>query len=128
MKKLAYLLSIGLIFTLVGCGSTEPKKETPSPTSSTTTPASAPAPKPAPVTNKQTMTKAEFDQLKSGMTYEEATKIIGGPGEVMSESGSPGEDAHTVMYTYKGEGSLGANANVMFQGNKLMNKAQMGLK
>jgi hypothetical protein len=32
------------------------------------------------------------------------------------------------MYKYKGEGELGANANLMFQGDKLANKAQMGLK
>ena len=101
---------------------------------STTTapvPVTNPTPSPAPVvapTNKPTMTMAEFTQLKDGMSYEEATKIIGGPGEVMSESGSKGDAAHTVMYTYKGEGSLGANANVMFQGEKLMNKAQFGLK
>ncbi|NTV91008.1 MAG: DUF3862 domain-containing protein [Clostridiales bacterium] len=96
---------------------------------------SAPTPTPAPVStttqapaNKPTMTKAEFDQLKSGMTYEEATAIIGGPGEVLSESGNAGDEYHTVMYQYKGEGGFGANANLMFQGNKLMNKAQMGLK
>lgn len=77
------------------------------------------------------MTKAEFDQLKTGMTYDEATKIIGGPGEVISESGTKGGDGlniHTVMYQYKGEGSLGANANMMFQDEKLITKAQMGLK
>jgi hypothetical protein len=79
-------------------------------------------------TNKPTITKAEFEQLKSGMTYEEATAIIGGPGEVISESGNKGEALYTVMYQYKGEGDLGANANMMFQGNKLQNKAQMGLK
>ena len=93
--------------------------------------APVPAPTPAPVVtpaNKPTMTMAEFTQLKTGMSYEEATKIIGGPGEVMSESGSKGDPAHTVMYTYKGEGDLGANANLMFQGDKLMNKAQFGLK
>lgn len=82
----------------------------------------------SPSVNKPTMTKAEFDQLKDGMSYEEATKIIGGPGEVMSESGSVGDPLHTVMYSYKGEGDLGANANIMFQGNKLNTKAQMGLK
>lgn len=82
----------------------------------------------APAPNGPTMTMVEFTQLKDGMSYEEATKIIGGPGEVMSESGSKGDPAHTVMYTYKGEGSLGANANVMFQGEKLINKAQFGLK
>lgn len=79
--------------------------------------------------NNPGITKDEFDQLKSGMTYEQATKIIGGPGEVMSESGNKGEALHTVMYTYKAEkGSIGANANLMFQGNKLQNKAQYGLE
>lgn len=77
---------------------------------------------------KASKTMAEFTQLKDGMTYEEATAIIGGPGEVLSESGSPGEALHTIMYSYKGESGLGANANIMFQGNKLNNKAQFGLK
>jgi membrane protein involved in colicin uptake len=79
----------------------------------------------------KTITNAEFDQLKTGMTYDEATDIIGGPGEVLSESGTKGGsglDIHTVMYMYKGEGSLGANANLMFQNEKLINKAQLGLK
>lgn len=92
----------------------------------TATPA-PPTPTPQPK-NKETISKAEFDAIKNGMTYEEVTKIIGGPGEVMSESGNAGEEFHTVMYMYKGEGGLGANANMMFQGNKLMNKAQLGLK
>ena len=53
MRKIAYLLSIGLILTLVGCGSTAtPTKETPAPTSSTSTPASAPAPKTTPAPEK----------------------------------------------------------------------------
>ena len=93
----------------------------------TTAPVSS-TPAPAVVKNGPTMTMSEFTQLKDGMSYEEATKIIGGPGEVMSESGAKGDDLHTVMYQYKGEGSLGANANIMFQGNKLNTKAQMGLK
>jgi len=78
--------------------------------------------------NKPTMTKAEFGQLATGMSYEDATSIIGGPGEVVSESGTKGGALHTVMYTYKGEGDIGANANVMFQNNKLNTKAQFGLK
>lgn len=74
------------------------------------------------------MTKAKFTEIKNGMNYEEVTKIIGGPGEVLSESGSEGDAAYTVMYQYEGIGSMGANSNLMFQGNKLMNKAQLGLK
>ncbi|SHH37497.1 DUF3862 domain-containing protein [Desulforamulus hydrothermalis] len=81
-----------------------------------------------PSANKPTISKEEFDQLKSGMSYEEATAIIGGPGVVISESGNPGDQLHTVMYQYEGEGDLGANANLLFQGNKLQNKAQFGLK
>lgn len=74
------------------------------------------------------MTKAKFDKIQNGMNYEEVTKIIGGPGEVLSESGDKGTEYYTVMYQYDGIGSLGANSNLMFQGGKLMNKAQFGLK
>ncbi|MCL6574029.1 MAG: hypothetical protein K6T88_20480 [Bacillus sp. (in: Bacteria)] len=62
------------------------------------------------------------------MTYEEVQKIIGGEGEVTSESGEKGTDMHTIMITYTGEDGLGSNANFMFQGNKLQNKAQFGLE
>ncbi|HAS04385.1 MAG TPA: hypothetical protein DCR71_01285 [Dehalococcoidia bacterium] len=99
-------------------------------TSNTTTTPNATTTQPAaskPV-NKPTMNMAEFTQLKSGMSYKEATAIIGGPGEIMSESGSQGDSLHTVMYMYDGEGDIGANANLMFQGDKLQNKAQFGLK
>lgn len=74
------------------------------------------------------ITLEKFDQIKNGMTYEEVTKIIGGEGEVLSESGEKGTDLHTVIYMYQGKGDLGANANFTFQGNKLENKAQFGLK
>ncbi|NMF00279.1 DUF3862 domain-containing protein [Aneurinibacillus aneurinilyticus] len=75
-----------------------------------------------------TITKAKFNQIKSGMSYEKVVEIIGGPGELVSETGNPGDPLYTVMYMYKGEGDLGANANFLFQGNKLQNKAQFGLK
>lgn len=74
------------------------------------------------------ISKKEFDQLKSGMTYEEAVKIIGGPGEIQSESGNKGEALHTVMYMWEGEKGFGANASVMFQGGKLNMKSQAGLE
>jgi len=115
MKKIAYLLSVGIILTLVGCGST------PTPSSSTTT--TAPISK-----NKPTMTKAEFDQIKDGMSYAEVTAIVGGPGELQAESGKAGDADHTVSYMYKGDGAIGANASLMFQGEKMNMKAQAGLK
>ena len=58
MKKIAYLLSIGLMFTLLGCGTVTPK-------------------------NQPDMSEAEFDQIKIGMTYEQVATIVGGPGEMV---------------------------------------------
>jgi hypothetical protein len=102
----------------------------PTSTQSTQTPAPAPAPTPAPEPpkNKPAMSKAEFDQIQNGMTYEQVTAIIGGSGEMMSEVGSKGDQFYTVIYQYEGEGDFGANANLTFQGSKLQMKAQFGLK
>lgn len=74
------------------------------------------------------ITKEKFEKLENGMTYEQVTEIVGGPGELTSEVGKKGEEHYTVSYSYPGEGSLGANAILMFQGNKLNTKAQTGLK
>lgn len=78
--------------------------------------------------SKVTITKEEFDKIQNGMTYEEVVKIVGGEGHKISETGKPGAPDHTVMYDYQGEGELGANASLMFQGGKLINKSQFGLK
>jgi hypothetical protein len=75
-----------------------------------------------------TVTLDEFNKISNGMTYEEVVEIIGGEGDLLSESGDKGTELHTVMYMYTGEGDLGANANFMFQNNKLENKSQIGLK
>ncbi|PGL73490.1 DUF3862 domain-containing protein [Bacillus sp. AFS055030] len=74
------------------------------------------------------ITKAEFEKIQNGMTTEEVFKIIGGKGEVMSEAGENGKPGYTILYTYSGKGSTGANANFTFQDGKLMAKAQVGLK
>lgn len=104
----------------------EPAATTPQP-APTPAPAATPAPAPKPE-NEPTMSKAEFDKIQNGMTYEEVVEIVGGPGEMLSESGTKGDQFHTVMYMWEGEGGLGANANAMFQGGKMMNKTQLGLK
>jgi len=74
------------------------------------------------------ITKAKFEKIENGMSYEEVTKIIGSPGELLSEIGKKGEKTHTLVYMYKGEGTVGANANFTFQGGKLVAKAQAGLQ
>ena len=39
-----------------------------------------------------------------------------------------GDAYKSAIYMWEGEGSLGANANVTFQGGKVLSKAQMGLE
>ena len=76
------------------------------------------------------ITKANFDLIKKDMTYAEVVEILGKEGELMSESEFG--DMRTVMYqwkaTKKDKGSMGANMNAMFQNDKLISKAQYGLK
>jgi len=63
---------------------------------------------------------------QTGMSYKEAVMIIGCEGTISSQSKMNGIE--TIMYTWKGSGDLGANANAMFQNNNLVSKAQAGLK
>ena len=72
------------------------------------------------------MTLDEFDRIAAGMSYQRVVAIVGGPGEVLSESDVAG--LHTIMYKWDGEGDTGANASVMFQDDAEINKAQFGLR
>ena len=134
------IIVIGIIGSLVSNGNdkttSEPVKTEQTQPAQNTTPATttpkndtpqqaAPTPTPEP---KKGITKAEFDQIQNGMTYEQVVQIIGSEGEVMSESGQKGDQYYTVMYTWEGESGFGANANAMFQGGKMVNKTQFGLK
>ncbi|MGM2815396.1 DUF3862 domain-containing protein [Bacillus cereus group sp. Bce007] len=112
--------------------STEPKQETQAPATKEEPkkeevkkeePKKEEAPK-----NKPGISKAEFDKIQNGMSYDEVKAIIGSDGEVLSETGQAGEQFHTIMYKWDGEKGFGANANFMFQEGKLQNKSQFGLK
>jgi hypothetical protein len=72
------------------------------------------------------MSLAEFSAIQSGMSYAQVVAIVGGDGTVLSESDLAGY--HTVMYKWDGDGSLGANANVLFQNDGEVTKAQYGLQ
>lgn len=123
MKKIVNLLSIGLIFALLGCGTTVTKKGTPDPTSSM----KATARYPLSSKNLPDMSMDEFEQIKSGMTYEQVTAVVGSPGQIIVETGTPGNHFYTVTYQFKGEGNIWGNAKAQltFQGGKLTTKAQM---
>lgn len=152
LKKCSYgvimtALLVGATTACGGGGETKTASSTPNasvapsgtaPAAPTTAPTTAPTATPKPTEtpkpeakNKPSMSKAEFDKLESGITYAQAIDIIGGPGTVMSESGKKGGtglEIHTVVYQFEGEGSIGANAILLFQADKMMNKSQMGIK
>ncbi|MCP1307213.1 DUF3862 domain-containing protein [Paenibacillus tyrfis] len=137
MKHLLTFTAALMIVVISGCGAAPakeantPAKETSSTTKEASTPAKeagAPAGEKKTESKQATITKEEFDKIENGQTYEEVSKIIGGPGELVAEAGTKGEKSHTVGYMYKGEGSPGANANFAFQDGKLVTKAQFGLK
>jgi hypothetical protein len=73
---------------------------------------------PAPV-----VTRAKYERIQDGMTYDQVRAIIGQAGEELSRSDIAGYT--TVMYSWKN--SNGSNMNAMFQNGKLVNKAQFGL-
>ena len=70
------------------------------------------------------VTRAEFDRITNGMTYNQVRQIIGATGEVQSESDML--DIKTIMYSWMN--SNGSNMNAMFQNDKLVTKAQFGLQ
>lgn len=126
MRKISYLLSIGLMFALLGCGTAVATKETPDPASSMKVTAQYPLSS----KNLPGMSMDEFEQIKNGMTYEQVTQIVGATGEIVVETGTPGDKFYTVTYQFKGDGDIWVNANaqLIFQGGKLTTKTQMGLK
>ncbi len=71
------------------------------------------------------MSLDEFNQIGSGMSYDQVVAIVGGPGKILSQSDLAGYQ--TIMYMWTGCGGIGANANVMFQNGGEINKAQFGL-
>ena len=73
----------------------------------------------------ESVTLAEFQALKSGMSYAEAVAVIGFEGVEQSSSEIGG--TKTVMYTWVNPPGF-ENMNAMFQNDKLITKAQLGLK
>jgi len=77
------------------------------------------------------ISKSKYDQISEGMSYSEVASIIGSEGAEESSSkieGVPGvmESISTKMYAW--QNSDGSNMNAIFQNDKLVQKAQFGLK
>lgn len=95
----------------------------------TPTPTPTPEPTSTPATkeyNSYKISLSEYSRLTTGMSYSKVVEIIGSSGELLSESSIGGITAE--VYSWDGEGSLGANANIVFSNGKLQSKAQYGLE
>ncbi len=74
------------------------------------------------------VTLEQYNSIQEGMKYKEVKEIFQSDGEIMSEvdMGDPSSATYTV--TWNGKGQYGANCVLMFQGGKLVSKAQCGLE
>jgi hypothetical protein len=76
------------------------------------------------------VTKAEYDQLETGMSYDQVKSIIGDPGtQTMNDVAvgmASGTNQKLTTYTWKNpDGSI---ASASFENDKLTIKMQTGLK
>jgi hypothetical protein len=69
---------------------------------------------------------AKFNNMKPGMSIWQIERDIGCSGKELSRSRFG--KSSTVMVTWDGQGFFGANMNATFQNDKLVSKAQFGLR
>ena len=79
-----------------------------------------------PVQRDCRVTLAQYSSLSAGMSYHHARSLLGCSGTEISRVDMAGYS--TVMYTWSGAGSFVANMNAMFQNDRLVSKAQFGLR
>ena len=72
------------------------------------------------------ITMDEYNQIQSGMTYDQVVEIIGGQGQPSASSGGGGYQID--MYTWYGNGTAGSNASITFTNGVVSAKAQIGLQ
>ena len=116
-KVVTFILILAVLGAIVGASGSENKSNS---TASSTT---------SGVTTEQKQDRLnleKFNKIETGMSYQEVVNIIGEEGTVLSESEIG--NIKSTIYSWYGEGSIGANANVTFQNGKVVSKAQVGLK
>ncbi len=70
------------------------------------------------------ITMDQYNQVQTGMTYDQVKQIMGGDGELTSDTKVAGHTSQ--LYTWSGK-SAGSNATVTFTDGAVDSKAQIGL-
>ncbi|WCN37100.1 DUF3862 domain-containing protein [Aneurinibacillus uraniidurans] len=83
-----------------------------------------------PKNNTITITQAQFNQVKLGMSLNQVEQIVGGPGQISSEYGKSGDKSYcmTIVYPGKRDDDLIATAHFTFVDGKLYSRTQTGLQ
>jgi curli biogenesis system outer membrane secretion channel CsgG len=132
MKRRTVALALGALVVICIClaiatsGAKSPAAPTSTPAPVSTKSPVPPAtntPRPTP-TIAWRLTLSMYNQVADGISYAEAVKIIGKEGTEQSRNTLAGYV--TVMYMW--QNSDGSNMNAMFQNDKLIQRAQFGLK
>lgn len=84
----------------------------------------------APAKADTDMSLEEYNAIEDGMSYTQVVEIVGCEGTEQSSSNieAGSYSVKTIMYTWEGNGGAGSNANVTFQNDEVVSKAQFGLK
>lgn len=85
---------------------------------------SAAAPATQPLVNDPTISPAEYDRIRVGMTEVEVLGVVGDEGELLAEDGQ--EPYHIAMRLYKGADT--SRASVVFMNGRVTRKAEIGLR
>lgn len=113
-KVITFILVVVLLGVIVGVSGSDNKSDNATQTGTTT------------IQKEEKLNLEKFNKIETGMTYEQVVEIIGEEGTILSESEIA--NIKTAIYSWYGEGSIGANANITFQNGKVTAKAQFGLK
>lgn len=76
------------------------------------------------------VTRANYDEIKTGMSYSEVVDIIGSEGDEAASTSMEGVEGVMPSITtkiYSWQNSDGSNMNVTFQNDEMISKAQAGL-
>jgi len=113
-------------YTCAALAARAPAPTVPSTATRTAPPTMLPPPPPTVPVNPTCMSLDEFNQIQPGMSHDDITGVVGGPGTLSVSTDLAGY--HGEIWQYDGCGGIGANANVQFQNGAEITKAQFGLR